>query len=100
MLDSLDTPGIGKVVIQMSSANSIMSYIELDLNIYPNPFTGRLYINGIQNASYRFYNLIGKLVAEGTTNGIIQTTSILSSGVYFLEIVEGNQRFRKEVVKF
>ncbi|MBL4705781.1 MAG: PKD domain-containing protein, partial [Flavobacteriales bacterium] len=70
------------------------------IQIYPNPFTGRLYINGIQNASYRFYNLIGKLVAEGTTNGIIQTTSILSSGIYFLEIVEGNQRFRKEVVKF
>ena len=64
----------------------------LKYNIYPNPASSTLYIQGI-NAKYSYvlYNGMGQEMKRGNAQGTHQiNVSDLSNGVYFLQITTGN----------
>ncbi|WP_075344362.1 DUF1501 domain-containing protein [Tenacibaculum agarivorans] len=75
--------------------------------VYPNPFTDRLNLNAlvddIPGASYKLFNYNGQLVAKGQKETINNTVLIdvpgLSSGLYILQIGEGNAKEVHKVFK-
>lgn len=76
---------------------STINPIEYDINIFPNPTTGRIYIEGLNGPSeYNIYDLSGRLIQRGIVeeNGIY----IEESGVAILELVIGKSRIRKKIV--
>ena len=63
--------------------NQLLKY---NLEVYPNPSKNEIYIRNLQNESnYAIFNLIGKSVQIGTTNGKIDVNSI-NKGMYVLII--------------
>jgi hypothetical protein len=75
---------------------------EVEFDIYPNPVSGILFING-GNAeySYEMYNGMGQKVAEGKVTGNAQiNVNGMIKGVYFLRLISGTQvRINKVVVE-
>jgi hypothetical protein len=65
--------------------NQLLKY---NLEIYPNPAKNELNIKSLKHENnYLILDLIGKIVQEGTTNGIINIQS-LKKGMYVLKIAE------------
>jgi hypothetical protein len=77
------------------SAGSTCETIGIDENnsisnkliIYPNPANDRITIDGFDGntKSYIIYNISGKIIEQGKTNGTLDVSS-LSAGIYFLAI--------------
>jgi hypothetical protein len=67
--------------------------------IYPNPTKSILYIQGNQNPlNISIYNLLGKeIISKNETNKI--DTHSLSKGVYFINIIDGNNSSTKKFIK-
>jgi hypothetical protein len=72
--------------------------IHKNLSIFPNPsnFSSTIQISGnFQNASLTMYNSFGHMVKQ-ENNIFGQTISLsrdnLSSGVYFIKLIEGNNK--------
>ena len=60
--------------------------MKLDFTIYPNPAANKLIVSPLDGPMpYIIYNLAGKIIQSGTTNGAIDITSIVT-GTYLLEI--------------
>ncbi len=79
----------------LSNANAA---VELDVNVYPNPFTDFLRVEQASGTAQLYlYDLTGKLVFKGQNplNGL----SGLPTGVYLLQIIDGNQSNQQQVVK-
>lgn len=55
------------------------------INIYPNPATESVRLQGVDNADYAIYNIVGSIVAKGITNGEPISVSGLANGVYILK---------------
>lgn len=72
------------------------------LKSYPNPATSFVQVN-LQNrgvgASYKIVNSIGQLVKEGSLKGATINVSSLNSGIYILEVNDGQKAFRSKLVK-
>ena len=68
------------------------------LEVYPNPATDVLYLNGLSNEAenYSIYNAMGQKVKAGSTRGAIPVAE-LGRGIYLLQI-EGNKHRR--IAKF
>jgi hypothetical protein len=71
------------------------------LTLFPNPVRGnilhvKLAYGNVEN--YRILNLYGQAVASGT-NGDQIAVGKLSSGIYFIEISDGNQILKKKFIK-
>ncbi|MDQ3109365.1 MAG: FG-GAP-like repeat-containing protein [Bacteroidota bacterium] len=74
----------------------------LELSIYPNPVKENAIIRldhfaeiGLNNLSLNIYDINGKLIyTEGTIQNsiIVIDRSLLSSGMYFVEVTNGNER--------
>jgi len=71
-----------------------------DATIYPNPATDiiNIKLNDSREATYTIMNTIGQNVSNGTTNRIIDISS-LQRGVYILEINDGQHSFTKKISK-
>jgi hypothetical protein len=80
-------------VIDISSANT--------LTIFPNPVRGSVLNIKLDNgnvSSYRIINLYGQSVLKGTAGNQIKVEK-LQSGVYFIEVSDGNNTLTKKFVK-
>lgn len=81
---------------------TVKENLEIQLSIYPNPFTEKVYIQlteGSDKVNYSLLDITGKLVAKGTANqnqGI--DFSHLVAGAYLLQI-EGEQTQTFKVIK-
>lgn len=77
--------------------------IEESVNIYPNPFTNILYLESLTDGSdIHIYDSKGALVQShnsGTTIVKKIDTSLLSSGVYFINVINNEQSVVKKLVK-
>jgi hypothetical protein len=81
-----EVTGIGD---QVSTAN---------INIYPNPTTGVLYISGLERAHIAVFNATGIQVAEYTDfAGNSLDISNLPNGMYFINIQTGENTITKKV---
>lgn len=64
---------------------SINSITDLGLSVYPNPFTDRITVEGIEGKlDYRIYSLLGVEMMRGQLSGNTIDVDSLDSGVYFL----------------
>jgi hypothetical protein len=75
----------------------------LQASVYPNPFSDRITISGIKtNARVVISDVAGRIVNEYvnvSNNQVINGLDNLKSGVYFLEIIEGKNRFTTKLMK-
>jgi hypothetical protein len=73
----------------------------LSFNIYPNPAQNELFIssdNGIIIDQINIYNQLGqKVLHQNHFDGSINV-SLLMPGVYFVEVVVGDERIREKLI--
>ncbi|GHT34328.1 hypothetical protein FACS189434_10310 [Bacteroidia bacterium] len=70
-----------------------------DIQIYPNPNDGLLYISGIADFDVQIFNLSGeKVLQKQQQNGKIDI-STLNNGVYVVKLISGNETFERTIVK-
>ena len=76
---------------------------QMQASVYPNPFSDRITISGIKsNAKVVISDVSGRIVNEYvnvSNNQMINRLDNLKSGVYFLEITEGKNRFTTKLLK-
>lgn len=98
-----DLDAIG-VIYFSTTSTSIEEQLETQFNIYPNPFNDVLTIQNNENLTitYQITDVYGKVIVSETTttSNIKLQTSNLKSGVYFLSITKGNERFTKKLIKY
>ena len=81
--------GLGPFVIQYPTFNknnnlsTVIDDIQHTLNIYPNPFTDLLFLDGAYSIEVR--DVIGNLIFRGEEVSSIQTSN-WSSGIYFVSL--------------
>ena len=83
--------------------------IDLQLNVYPNPFTTDLAItlqrDNLKQANFTLTNVLGPIIYTQHETNLSPTytkmldLSYLPNGVYFLEVVVDGERMVREVVK-
>jgi hypothetical protein len=69
-----------------------------ELNLYPNPTTGDLYLSTNTDKNIKIYDMIGNLVFDKDITNFLDTSN-LSTGVYLCEITEGENKLTKKIVK-
>lgn len=69
-----------------------------EVRIFPNPTSGELNISGINHGIYRIYNTVGSAIKNGSIIESSLDISELTSGVYFIEIIDTKQE--KTILKF
>jgi hypothetical protein len=83
-----------------TSASEIM---QNQASVFPNPFTDRIVISGVKNqAEVTITDVSGKIVAKYSqvlNNQVINNLDNFNSGIYFVTILEGNNRFSTKLVK-
>lgn len=110
------TPGTVTVTVSQegtenySSVSSIISFEVtekplalgdevFEIKFYPNPVTDFLIIESQRSISARLFNLHGKLIKQDLSQPGKIDMRILVPGVYLLEIVRGEQKVRRRIVK-
>lgn len=105
-VDELLSPNINEsITIVEGSTLSTVETSSSVFKIYPNPAKNYVTVDGLQsasNASYELYDITGKQVYAKTnlsiTNNQINVNS-LKSGIYFLNLYSGNNRYIHKVIK-
>jgi hypothetical protein len=86
----------------LSVINSLAEADTDELQAYPNPFKDELIITTADRSqSYRLLDATGRLVKAGTINNSEESvsTALLSSGIYFLEVLTDKTRTTVRLVK-
>ena len=93
--------GVPDFELAYNSGLSIDDILNTSINIYPNPVSDSIFIQGVDsgNLEYEIYTLLGEKVDSGVLNSNEIDVSGLVSGLYFLNIYveEGNQQLYKIV---
>jgi len=74
---------------------------EDDFLVYPNPVKGNILnikISGNSNMAYRIINMIGQTIKTGQTSKQINVSN-LKTGVYFIEVNDGEEVMIKKFIK-
>ncbi len=72
-----------------------------EINLYPNPTSGMVYIENTKPVSINIYNLMGEVVYSLSADPMLSNTSIdlssLSNGIYSMQLIDekGKSTFRK-----
>ena len=87
-------------MLNLCSATGIQNIEALkSLNVYPNPFTTSINIEGkLENEYYELLNLTGQIIWKGKQINT-QNFSSLSDGLYFLKIYNGNASQTTKLIK-
>ena len=68
-------------------------------NIYPNPFTDSFIINADQPLNYNILNMQGELIENGECKSECEIGSDIISGMYLLELFEGDNKVVSKLIK-
>ena len=74
---------------------------DFSFEIYPNPVKGEVLhvdVAGFEAKNYAVYTMLGQLVDKGSFSNTINVSN-LASGVYIIEISNGEQTFNKRFIK-
>lgn len=74
---------------------------DFDINIYPNPVKGNILnveLPEMDKFSYRIVTLLGRTIASGTSEGKIDVSQ-LKSGIYFIEVNDGDEIITKKFIR-
>ena len=71
------------------------------VSIYPNPTTGRIYINGLDGSTIQteWYDMSGRMIAAQTSpvqNGLATLDVRLTDGVYVLKYISANGAWKAQ----
>ncbi len=78
----------------IESVSTIDLLNDIEINVYPNPTTGRLFVEtSLQSWSYQIMNLHNQQVGAGSYRESINVSS-LPQGVYFLQLKDENNIYR------
>ena len=69
-----------------------------ELNLYPNPTTGNLYLSTNTDKNIKIYDMIGNKVIDKDITNFLDISN-LSNGIYLCEIKEGDKKITKKIVK-
>jgi hypothetical protein len=92
----------------IDNINIIASSPNLYVNVYPNPTSDIIKItsvfDGKKNIDYVLYNLLGQLILKTEDQNVYSYTkeldlASLASGIYILQVSEGNQKVVRKIVK-
>lgn len=91
---------------EFSNVTSVKETEDHEFSLYPNPANSNLNIiaakSSINNRTVRLLNLTGQIIQEDLipagTSVYTADVSKLSSGMYYVEIREGNNRFLKKLI--
>lgn len=83
-----------------STVQSVSTQEELNVKIYPNPFSTQITIetNGLCNFAYEVYDVCGSIITQGQNDRSVDLSE-LAAGSYFLKIVSSEKMWVKWVVK-
>jgi len=73
-----------------------------NISLYPNPVANKLTVTSLYKLdTYKIYNVLGKLVAQGAANGNITDIDLssLQSGMYFVNAISGELQSTFKVAK-
>jgi peptidoglycan/xylan/chitin deacetylase (PgdA/CDA1 family) len=73
---------------------------QLNVKVYPNPFTNTLTVNASGNFSYAVYSLQGQLIEKGNGNQQLQIGERLEQGIYLLNIVSDKGQRTVKISKY
>jgi hypothetical protein len=82
------------------TTNSVTLNSDYQLAVYPNPLNNSNYINFntmVDNA--KLLDSTGKLIAQDSNCNKLQVNNDLSSGVYFLQVISGNETNSIKIIK-
>jgi 6-phosphogluconolactonase (cycloisomerase 2 family) len=85
------------IVFSMNSLSTNQNTLT-QLNLYPNPTTGDLYLSTNTDKNIKIYDMIGNKVIDKDITNFLDTSN-LSTGVYLCEIIEGENKLTKKIVK-
>ena len=89
---------VAKASFFVSGASSGVNGVSnVKVNIYPNPTSGLLHIDGEYDA-LRIYNVSGRLVGQYSANTSVVSLEHLAKGIYFAEILSNSERFIEKIV--
>ncbi len=112
-IDQVTITGISNGGASTNSITSLGGYtttstdngngIEEDLMIFPNPVKGdflnvKLYDNSIE-ATYTIKNMLGQTVGQGTVTNQRVSVAGLRSGLYFIEVNDGEETMTKRFIR-
>jgi len=73
---------------------------QLDFNIIPNPNPGIFHVQGITNGTYQIFNTMGQVIHSASLNNdAALDISEAASGIYFIEILNGEQVGTRRFIK-
>lgn len=113
MMDFRDTDGLLAVatygagvftsIINSTKDKTMVKEVWVDhISVYPNPVNNKLFVDlfnhQAKDASYKLYDLNGKMIAEGVLENYISTEN-LEHGIYFVRLNIDNKIITKKIVK-
>ncbi len=92
------TAGVNSISSNEGFGNEEGNY---DFIVYPNPVKGMLNINVLDNrvVTFTIYNLIGQKIISGDNNEAGIDVSKMPSGIYVVEVNDGQKTISKKFVK-
>ena len=95
------TNTVQSVMVSELSTISVQSpENQLDFNIIPNPNPGIFHVQGITNGSYQIFNTMGQVIHSASlNNNAALDISEAASGIYFIEIRDGEQVGTQRFIK-
>ena len=87
-------------LVKVGSLDASVSF-EDDFRLYPNPTKGNLLNVELPEGgkfNFRIMSALGRTIIEGSSEGLINIES-LNSGVYFIEVNDGNESMVKKFIR-
>lgn len=84
--------------VSLTLYTGVENAFEKSVTVYPNPTTGMVYVNGVDDAAVSVYSLSGKMVRniEKVNNSTIDLSS-LSNGIYMIKIEKDGTTVTKKI---
>jgi len=97
------TSGRGNIndLIKVGTLDSGVAAFEDDFRIYPNPVQGQILnveLSEGDKFTYKILNVLGQVISSGESEGEVSVTA-LESGMYFIEVNDGNEIMTKKFIK-
>lgn len=78
------------------SADDIIA-VSVEVNIFPNPSSGKFFVSGLQNFELKIYSSLG-ILSKYESNSPSHVHLDLTPGIYYMELKKGNLIARKKII--
>lgn len=84
--------------VSLTLYTDIEDSFEQSVQIYPNPTTGMVYINGVDDATITVFDISGKMISNNQTiDGDIIDLSSLPNGIYLINVQKDGSTMTKKI---